>query len=113
MVASTRVQIPLLLLLATHTSEVDLGAWFIEVDSLQSLLRPFHVHPLSLLLGLNVMQCTECRHQESGLIIIINLRQMSINLLLLLAIWALLCLMTCLPIAPVGIGSTFFFFFSK
>ena len=30
------------------------------------------------------------RHQESGLIIIISLRQMSLSLVLLLAIWALL-----------------------
>ena len=85
MVADARVQVPPLLLLTTHTSEVDLGAWFVEVDSLQSLAVSFHRHHLSLLLGLNVVQCTERRHQESGLIII-SLRQMSFSLLLLLAI---------------------------
>ena len=101
MVAGAGVQVPLLLLLAAHTSEVDLGALFVEVNSLQSLPRPFHRHHLSLLLGLNVVQCTEHRHQESGLIIIISLRQMSLSLLLLLAIWTLLCPMACLPAAPV------------
>ena len=58
MVAGTRVQISPLLLLAAHTSEVDLGAWFIKVDSLQSPPRSFHRHHLSLLLGLDVVQCT-------------------------------------------------------
>ena len=52
MVAGTRVQIPPLLLVDAHTSEVDLGAWFVEVDSLQRLVVPFHRHHLSLLLGL-------------------------------------------------------------
>ena len=61
-VASARVQIPPLFLLTAHTSEVDLGAWFIEVDSLQSLVVPFHRHHLSLVLGLNVMQCIEHHH---------------------------------------------------
>ena len=74
MVADARVQVPPLLLLIVHTSEVDLGARFIEVDNLQSLAVPFHCHHLSLLLGLNVMQCTERCHQESGLIILISLR---------------------------------------
>ena len=36
------------------------------------------------LLGLDVVQCTERHHQDSGLIIIISLRQMSLRLLLLL-----------------------------
>ena len=74
MVAGTIVQIPPLLLVGAHTSEVDLGAWFVEVDSLQSLVVPFHRHHLSFLLSLNVVQCTERRHLESGLIILINLR---------------------------------------
>ena len=33
-VAGTRVQVPSLLLVGAHMSEVDLGAWFVEVDSL-------------------------------------------------------------------------------
>ena len=74
MVAGAGVQVPPLLLFAAHTFEVDLGARFVEVDSLQSLAVPFHRHHHSLLLGLNVMQCTKCRHQESGLIILISLR---------------------------------------
>ena len=42
-----------------------------------------------LLLGqaaVTQLTCVRCRHQESGLIIIINLRQMSLSLFLLLAI---------------------------
>ena len=61
-------------MLTAHTSKVDMGTWFIEVDSLQSLVVPFHRHHLSLLLGLNVIQCIERCHQESGLIILISLR---------------------------------------
>ena len=86
MVAGTRVQIPPLLLVGAHTSEVDLGAWFVEVDSLQGLPRSFHRRRLFPLLSLDVVQCTERRHQDSGLILIIGLRQMSLSLLLLLAI---------------------------
>ena len=56
MVAGAGVQVPPLLLLVAHTSEVDLDARFVEVDSLQSLTVPFHRHHLSLLLGLNVVQ---------------------------------------------------------
>ena len=74
MVASARVQVPPLLLLTAHMSKVDLGTRFIEVDSLQSLAVPFHRHHLSLLLGLNAVQCIEHRHQESALIILISLR---------------------------------------
>ena len=74
MVADAGVHVPPLLLLAAHMFEVDLGARFVEVDSLQSLTVPFHRCHLSLLLGLNVVQCTECRQQESGLIILINMR---------------------------------------
>ena len=81
-----------------------MGTWFIEVDIIQSLDVPFHGRHLSLLLGLNVVQCTERRHQESGLIIIISLRQMSLILHLPLVILALLCLMAHLPTAPVGVG---------
>ena len=44
----------------------------------------------------------EHRHQESGLIII--LRQMSLSLLLLLAIWALLCPMAHLSAVLTGVG---------
>ena len=51
-----------------------MGMWFVKVDSLQSFVVPFHRDRLSLLLGLNIVQCTEHRHQESGLIIIISLR---------------------------------------
>ena len=54
MVASTRLQIPPLLLIGAHTSEVDLGAWFVEVDSLQGLPRSFHRRRLFPLLGDNV-----------------------------------------------------------
>ena len=39
MVAGARVQVPPPLLLVAHTSKVDLGARFIEVDSLQGLPR--------------------------------------------------------------------------
>ena len=42
--------------------------------SFQSLPVPFHRHHLPLLLGLNVVQSIERRHQESGFIIIIRLR---------------------------------------
>ena len=73
MVTGTRVQIPPLLLVGAHTSEVDLGAWFVEVDSLQSLLRSFHRRRLFPLLGLDVVQCTKHRHKNSGLILIISL----------------------------------------
>ena len=73
MVAGAEVQVPPLLLSVAHMSKVDLGARFIEMDSLPNLSRPFHRHHLSLLLGLNVVQCTECRYQESGLIILISL----------------------------------------
>ena len=105
MVAGARVQVPPLLLLAAHTFEVDLGAWFVEVDNLQGLLRSFHRRRLFLLLGLDVLQCTEHCHQDSGLIIIIiSLRQMSLSLLLLLAIWALSCLMAHLSATSVGVG---------
>ena len=58
MVAGTRVQIPPLLLVDAHMSEVDLGMWFIEVDSLQGLPRSFHRRHLSLLLGLDIVRCT-------------------------------------------------------
>ena len=70
MVAGTRVQVPPLLLLAAHMSEVDLDVRLVEVDSLQSLPVLLHRHHLSLLLGLNVVQCTERRHQVSSIIII-------------------------------------------
>ena len=103
-VTSIRVQIPPLLLVGAHTSEVDLGAWFVEVDSLQGLSRSFHRRRLFLLLGLNVVQCIERHHQDSGLTIIISLRQMSLSLLLLLAIWALPCPMAHLPVTPAGVG---------
>ena len=73
-VAGTGVQVRPLLLLTAHTSKVDLGARFVEVDSLQDLPRPFHHHHLFLLLSLNIVQCTEYRHQDSGLILIVSLR---------------------------------------
>ena len=104
MVTGTRVQIPRLLLVDAHTPEVNLGAWFVEVDSFQGLSRSFHRRHLSLLLSIDVVQCTERRHQDSGLILIIGLRQMSLSLLLLLAIWALPCPMTHLPATPTDIG---------
>ena len=86
MVAGTRVQIPPLLLVGAHTSEVDLGTWFVKVDSLQGLPRSFHCLRLFPLLGLDVVQCTERRHQDSSLILIISLRQMSLSIFLLFAI---------------------------
>ena len=104
MVAGARVQVLPLLLVGAHTSEVDLGARFIEVDCLQSLDMPFHRRHLYLFFGLNVVQCIEHCHQESGLILIISLRQMSLSLLLLLVIWGLLCLMARLPAAPTSVG---------
>ena len=36
-VVGTRVQIPPLLLVDAHMLEVNLGAWFVEVDCLQGL----------------------------------------------------------------------------
>jgi hypothetical protein len=63
---------------------MDLGTRLVEVNDLQSLLVLLYCHHLSLLLGLNIVQCTERRHHESGLII--SLRQMSFGLLLLLVI---------------------------
>ena len=103
-VAGARVQVPPLLLLAAHTSKMDLGARFVEVNNFQNLPMPFHRRCLFPLLGLDVVQCTECRHQDSDLIIIISLRQMSLSLLLLLVIWALPCPMAHLPTVPIGIG---------
>ena len=43
-----------LLLVGAHTSEVNLGAWFVKVDSLQGLPRSFHRRRLFPLLGDNV-----------------------------------------------------------
>ena len=104
MVAGAKVQVPQLLLLVPHTSEVDLGTWFVEVDGLQGLPRSFDRCRLFPLLGLDVVQCTERRNQDSSLILIIGLRQMSLSLLFLLAVWALPCLMAHLPATPAGVG---------
>ena len=43
-VADAGVQVPPLLLLAAHTSKMDLGARFVEVNSFQNLPMPFHPH---------------------------------------------------------------------
>jgi len=100
-VASAGVQVPPLLLLTTQTSKVDLGARLVEVNSLLRLPVLRHRHHLCFLLCLDIVQRTERHHQETGLIV--SLRQVSLGLLILLKVWALVCLMAYLPTAPARI----------